>query len=118
MDLYQENILEHYKEPHNKGEIKDAKLRQSGANLMCGDHLVLYINHDDTKITEVKFEGKGCAISQAAASMLTDELMDMPLVEAKKITKEDVLDMLGIEIGPTRLKCALLGLDTLKAALR
>jgi nitrogen fixation NifU-like protein len=118
LDIYAENILEHYKNPQNKGVIKDADIIQTGANPLCGDHLALYINHDKTKITDVKFEGKGCAISQASASILTDELKGMTLKDAAQISKDDVLEMLGVELGPARLKCGLLIWDTLREALK
>lgn len=118
MDLYAENILEHYKEPHNRGTLKDASVIQTGANPLCGDHLALYIKHDGTRITNVSFDGRGCAISIASASMLTDELRGMSLKDARKLPKEKVLELLGVEIGPTRLKCALLVWDTMREALK
>ena len=118
MDIYAENILEHYKDPHNHGTIENADVTQTAANPLCGDHLVLYITVDNGTLSAVKFAGRGCAISQASASMLTDELIGMKIAEAKAITADDVLEMLGVEIGPTRMKCALLILDALTEALQ
>lgn len=118
MDIYAENILEHYKNPQNKGVIENADIVQTGANPLCGDHLVLYFKLNEDKISDIKFEGKGCAISQAAISMLTEELKGMTLESAARISKSDILKMLGVEIGPTRMKCALLGLNTVKAAVK
>lgn len=118
MDLYAENILDHYKNPRNKGKLKAPALSKEGANPLCGDQITLYLEIKDNKIKKITFDGIGCAISQAAASMLTEELTGKTLDEAKKITKEDMLKLLGVEIGPTRLKCALLALSTLQEALK
>ena len=118
MNIYAENILDHYKNPRNKKKLGDATLSQPGVNPLCGDHLVMYLKIENNKIVEAAFEGKGCAISQAAASMLTETLENKTIQEAKKISKDDILEMLGIEIGPTRLKCALLAWDTLQESLK
>lgn len=117
-DLYRENILDHYKHPRNYGELADASITHEEHNPLCGDQLTLYLRIDDAdRIAEVRFRGKGCAISQASASMLTEELVGKTVAEAKLIDKESILDLLGIPIGPVRLKCALLVLKTLKAGL-
>lgn len=116
-DIYQEEILEHYRHPHNKGKIDHADVVQSEYNPLCGDQLTFFIKIDKGKVAEVKFEGTGCAISQAAASMLTDEIEGMEIAEIQKLQKEDVLKLLGIELGPTRLKCALLSLQGVTNAL-
>ncbi len=116
-DLYRENILDHYKHPRNHGELSNATITQEEHNPLCGDQLTLYLVVDDDTIKDVRFKGKGCAISQAAASMLTEELVGKTTAEAKLIDKAFVLDLLGIPIGPVRLKCALLSLKTLKAGL-
>lgn len=113
MDLYQEEILEHYRHPHNKGIIEHADIVQKERNSSCGDELTFYIELENEKVKHVSFEGEGCAISQAAASMLTDEIEGMSIEEIKSLEKEDVLDLLGIDLGPTRLKCALLSLQGL-----
>lgn len=111
MDLYQEEILEHYRHPHNKGIIDGADIIQKERNSSCGDELTFYIEVTNGNVSNVSFEGDGCAISQAAASMLTDEIEGMSIEELRALEKEDVLDLLGIELGPTRLKCALLSLQ-------
>lgn len=116
-DLYRENILDHYKHPRNFGELPQATIVQEEHNPLCGDQLTMYLLVEDEQIKDVRFRGKGCAISQAAASMLTETLVGKTTDEAKSVTKEDVLDLLGIPIGPVRLKCALLSLKTLKAGL-
>lgn len=111
MDLYQEEILEHYKHPHNHGTIEDADVTQEELNPTCGDQLTFYLKFDGDTVADIKFNGQGCAISQASASMLTDEIMGLTKAEVAQLTKEDVIDLLGIELGPTRLKCALLSLQ-------
>jgi len=117
-DLYREQILEHYKRPHNFGRLEDADLDFEDTNPFCGDEQHLFIKLDDEgRVSEVSFEGKGCAISTAATSMLTDELQGMSREELIRLPKEFVLDLLGIDISATRMKCALLGLGVVKVAL-
>jgi nitrogen fixation NifU-like protein len=116
-DLYRDYILEHYRRPHNFGVLDDATTSHEGANPLCGDRITLQLKVLDGMITGVGFTGRGCAISQASASLLTDEVKGKPAVEAAKMNAQDVLDMLGIEISPARLKCALLSLETLQKAL-
>ena len=116
-DLYRDYILEHYRRPHNFGVLEDATTSHEGANPLCGDRITLQLKVRDGMITGVGFTGRGCAISQASASLLTDEVKGKPAVEAAKMNAQDVLDMLGIEISPARLKCALLSLETLQKAL-
>jgi nitrogen fixation protein NifU and related proteins len=116
-DLYREQILEHYKRPHNFGRLDDADLDYEDTNPFCGDEQHLFIKlDDDGRVTDVSFEGKGCAISTAATSMLTDELEGMSREELLRLPKEFVLDLLGIDISATRMKCALLGLKLVKSA--
>jgi len=116
--LYRDEILEHYRHPHNFGTLPAPDAVHEGSNPLCGDRitLMLGIGEDDT-VAEVAFTGRGCAISQASASMLTDEIKGKSLDEVARIGASDVIEELGIEISPARLKCALLSLDTLRRAL-
>jgi nitrogen fixation NifU-like protein len=115
-DLYQQNILDHWKHPRNSGRLERATVSHDEVNPLCGDKLHFDLLIEDDVITDVRFTGRGCAISQAAASMLTEAVKGKPLAEAKRIGKEEMLDLLGIPIGYTRLKCALLGLKTFKVS--
>lgn len=116
-DMYQEHILEHAKYPRNFGALEHPTHASNERNPLCGDELQMEFDVQDGMIKDVRFRGKGCAISQAAASMLTELLVEKSLDEARQITKHEVLDLLGIPIGPMRLKCALLSLKALKSAL-
>ena len=116
--MYQENILDHYKNPRNHGRIDNATVHHHEYNPLCGDKIDIFLVIENDKIKDIKFYGNGCAISQASASMLTEEIKGKALDEIKKITKEKILELLGIELSPVRLKCALLGLDTLRNSIR
>lgn len=116
-ELYREQILEHYKRPHNFGKVEDPDLEFEDNNPFCGDEQHVTIRLDDEgRVAEVRFEGKGCAISTAATSMLTDELVGLTRDELVTLPKEKVLELLGIDISATRMKCALLGLKVVKGA--
>ncbi len=117
-DLYRDEILEHYREPHNFGTLDAPTASHEGHNPLCGDRITIMLTVDEAGIvSDVAFSGRGCAISQASASMLTDEVKGRPLAEVEAMQNQDILDLLGIEISPARLKCALLSLDTLQRAL-
>ena len=120
-DLYRDFILEHYRAPHNFGTLEQPDATYEGYNPLCGDRITMMLAIDDAGQTEiisdVAFTGRGCAISQASASLLTDRIKGKPLEEVARIGRADVVEELGIEISPARLKCALLSLDTLQKAL-
>ncbi|MBI4232630.1 SUF system NifU family Fe-S cluster assembly protein [Candidatus Peregrinibacteria bacterium] len=118
-ELYTEIILDYFKNPRNKGEVSDATVSATEHNPLCGDkiRLDLKINPQTNKITEAKFSGEGCAISQATTSMLTEQLIGKTGEEIAKISNEEIFKMLGIQISPGRIKCALLGLITAKKAI-
>ena len=116
-DLYRDYILEHYRRPHNFGQLDAATATQEGANPLCGDRITMQLRVRGGVIDGVGFTGRGCAISQASASLLTDEIKGKAVDTAQAMTSGDVLDLLGIEISPARMKCALLSLETLQGAL-
>jgi nitrogen fixation protein NifU and related proteins len=116
-DLYRDYILEHYRRPHNFGVLEAPSATFEGANPMCGDRITMQIGIRDGKVAEVAFTGRGCAISQASASLLTDEVKGMTVEQVTAFGAADLLELLGIEISPARLKCAMLSLDTLGHAL-
>ncbi len=118
-NLYRDFILEHYREPHNRGVLEPHDLHFADSNPTCGDELSMTIRLDEAKqrVVDVAHDGRGCAISQASASILTDELRGMTVDELKNIDPRDVLESLGVPIGPARLKCALLSYKVLQGAV-
>jgi nitrogen fixation protein NifU and related proteins len=116
-DLYRQNILDHYQSPRNFGTLDHPDISAEDSNPLCGDVIRMDLKIEDGRVADVRFTGKGCSISRAAASMLTEEIRGKSLEEVKRIGKDEVLEMLGIELGPVRLKCALLALKTLKVGV-
>ncbi len=119
-NLYRDFILEHYREPHNKGVLEPHDLHFADSNPTCGDEMSMTLRLDDDKqrVADVAFDGRGCAISQASASILTDELRGMSLDELRDIDPREVVENLGVPIGPARLKCALLSYKVLQGAVQ
>jgi len=113
-DIYKDIILDYYRNPRNFGDLQDPDVRAKDSNPLCGDIIEMQLKIHDGKVEDVRFKGKGCAISQAAASMLTESVKGKTLDDIKALGKSDVLNLLGIDPGPTRIKCALLGLKVLK----
>jgi nitrogen fixation protein NifU and related proteins len=117
MDLYAEEILDHYKHPRHFGHLEQPSLTYHDSNPFCGDEITLELKIEDDKVVDAAFTGHGCAISRASASMMTDEIIGKSLDELKGWSRQDILDLLGIEVGPVRMKCALLPLKAMKAAV-
>jgi len=117
-DLYRELIIDRYKHPIYRGTLEPHDFTFEDDNPVCGDHIRIDLRVDENdRITEAAFSGEGCAISQASADLLVESIIGKSLEEVKQLSKEDILEMLGIELGPVRLKCALLSLKVLKAAI-
>ncbi|MFA7685619.1 MAG: iron-sulfur cluster assembly scaffold protein [Candidatus Gracilibacteria bacterium] len=118
MDLFSETILDHYKHPNNKGSLKNPSISINEINPLCGDKLHMDLNIDSKgKIKDIGILPQGCAISTASASLLSEKLKGKSLKEIEKLTEKDIFKMLGIEINPGRIKCAMLPLITIKKAL-
>ncbi len=116
-DLYRDYILEHYRRPHNFGVLEDPSASYEGANPLCGDRITMQLTVKDGVVTEVGFTGRGCAISQASASLLTDEVKGKSAEAVAGFGADDLLELVGIEISPARLKCAMLSFDSLQHLL-
>jgi nitrogen fixation NifU-like protein len=118
-DIYRQYILEHYREPHNHGKLEHPTLSAADTNPLCGDRIEIDLNvGDDDHVREVRFSGRGCAISQATASMLTDRIEGASLDDLRALTPDDIIEMLGVEIGPARQRCALLSLRVLHQGIQ
>lgn len=118
MNIYQAELMDHFKNPRNRGELEGADITTEELNPSCGDSVQLFISLDNNKIKKVMFLGKGCVISQAAASMLTEKLVGMSLREANNLNAKVMTDLIGIQLGPNRLQCALLPLVALQKGLQ
>ena len=118
MDIYRENILDHYKKPRNFGELENADVSHEENNPFCGDRIVIELKIENGKLKNARFSGQGCAISIASASMLTEKARGMSLKDLRAMDKSDILKMLEIDLSPTRLKCALLPLEVLQKAIQ
>jgi nitrogen fixation NifU-like protein len=115
--VYREAILDHSRHPRNRGTLDPADFSYEDVNPLCGDEIRIDVRTEDDRVAAIRFSGRGCAISQAAASMLTEMVDGRPLDEVKAITREDMLEELGVPISPARMKCAMLALKVLKAGL-
>jgi nitrogen fixation NifU-like protein len=116
-DLYQEEILDHYRNPHNHGTLEHPDASYEDSNPLCGDVVAIDLRYDGDRVAEVRFRGVGCAISQAAASMLTDMVAGRTRAEALAIPRGAIIEELGVPLSPARVKCALLGYKVMMAAL-
>ncbi len=117
-DLYRDQIIDRYKNPQYRGHLDPHDIRFEDDNPLCGDHIEVTLRVDgDGRVVEAAFDGRGCAISQASADLLMETVIGKNVEEVKALNKQDVLDLLGIELGPVRLKCALLSLKVLKAGV-
>jgi nitrogen fixation NifU-like protein len=117
-DIYREIILDHYRNPRNKGKLPEADISTHDSNPLCGDEIDIHMKIQGDRIMDVKFEGRGCAISQASASMLTEMVINKPLTSVKDIAKTDILENIGLtNLGPARIKCALLALKVMKLGM-
>ncbi|MFP4174317.1 MAG: Fe-S cluster assembly sulfur transfer protein SufU [Halobacteriales archaeon] len=117
-DMYRQRILDHYRDPQNYGTIDDADVTYEDVNPSCGDEIQMYaVVDEDDEIVDVKFDGQGCAISQASASLLTEKVKGMTLDEVRDLETDDIREMLGIELSPVRVKCAVLGLKVLEGGI-
>ncbi len=116
-DLYRDYILEHYRRPHNFGVLEEPSATFEGSNPLCGDRITMQLTVRDGVVEQIGFTGRGCAISQASASLLTDEVKGKPIEQVIELGASDLLELLGIEISPARLKCAMLSYDSLQHLL-
>ena len=116
--MYKEHILDLYKNPSNFGELKNPTNKHTEYNSLCGDEITIHLNIQNGNVKDVKFSGSGCVISMVSASLFTDKIKGMKIDNVKKLSKEDILELLKIRINPARIKCVLLPLDAVRGALR
>jgi len=116
-ELYREYLLDHYKNPHNKGTIKNPDVHKHDINISCGDEIEIYAKIHDGVVKDVKFEGKGCVICMASASILTDEIVGKKITEVQAMGTDELLSIIGLKLTPTRIKCAMLPLVTIKKGI-
>ncbi|HVA83162.1 MAG TPA: SUF system NifU family Fe-S cluster assembly protein [Candidatus Aquilonibacter sp.] len=117
LDIYAERLIQYYEHPHNKGKIEDASVHMHEENVSCGDTITVYLKMNDGKVEDIKFEGDGCAISMASASMITDFIKGKSLAEIEKMNVATVMEVIGIDPGPARLHCATLSMRAIKGAV-
>ncbi len=115
--IYKEQLLDHYKNPRNYGKMMNPHIHKEDSNPLCGDVIEIFVRIKDDKVDSVSFEGKGCVISQATASILTDELKGKTILEIQSLEREDILDLIGVNLTPSRVKCAMLPLITIKKGI-
>jgi nitrogen fixation NifU-like protein len=118
LDIYAEEIISQYEHPHNKGKLPKYDVEFHDENPICGDDITIYVKIENDKIAQVSFEGQGCAISQAGASMLTDFVKGMPITEANRIDYDKIKAIIGLDPGPARMHCAVLSMKALSGALK
>lgn len=116
-EMYKENILEQYKHPQNKRELQEYSVKHKEYNPLCGDEITVYLNIKNGTVKDIGWAGQGCAISQAAMSMLSEKIKGMPVTDVKKVSKDDMLTLLGIPISYTRMKCATLSLKAVSVGV-
>ena len=116
-DMYSQNIIEHYNEPSNFGRLKNHTHFARELNTLCGDEIEMFLNVENNVVKDIGFIGNGCAISQASCSMLTEDIKGKNLDEIRKLAKDDIINMLGIDISPVRLRCALISLSAVFSAI-
>jgi nitrogen fixation NifU-like protein len=116
-DLYRDYILDHYKHPRNFGELDPFDVKYADNNPLCGDEIAMTLRLEDGTVKDVRFKGKGCAISQASASILTENVKGQTVEQLRRLSPQQVIDELGVEVSPARRKCALLGLKVLQGGL-
>ena len=117
IEMYRENILENYRSPKNFGKLKTLTNKAQAINKICGDEINMELEIKNNKLTDIKFNGQGCAITMASASLLTEKIKNMPIEKIKSLKREDALELLQIPISPIRIKCALLPLEAVQKAL-